>query len=160
MITFFNVKRKETNDLMRNELKAVVVPHLFQHGFSGKLPSFRRVKDGSCQTLDIQFNRYGKSFAVNLSIVDSSPDFMRIPYDRLRRLRSQRLGTRDKRIRRKLNMDHWFRFLRGFIFYRQSYSAAARSTVALFDSEADVIYRDLLTAIERGVSCIHLEPTT
>jgi len=157
MITFFNVKRKETNDLMRKELKTVVVPHLLEHGFAGKLPSFRRVKDGSCQTLDIQFNKYGKSFAVNLSIVESSSDFMRVPYDSLRRIRSQRLGTRAKRIKRTLNMDHWFRFLRGFIFYRQAYVAAARSTVASFDSEADIIYRDLLTAIERGVSCIHLE---
>lgn len=157
MITFFNVKRKVTNDLMREQLKCVVVPYLRELGFQGKLSSFRRIKNGQCQTLDFQFNKYGKSFAVNLSIVEPSEDFLRVSYQNLQTIRSQRLGSRRKRIKRQLNMDHWFRFLRGFIFYRQAYASAAKSVIAIFDSEADAIYQDLATAVERGVSCIHLD---
>ncbi len=89
MVTYFNLKRKETNDLMREQLKIVVVPYLRNVGFEGKYPSFKRVKEGLYQTLNFQFNKYGKSFAVNLSIIESS--------DKSNTLRSQRLGTRKKR---------------------------------------------------------------
>lgn len=42
MITFFNLRLKETNDLMRQELKATATPFFKQKGFLGNLPSFRR----------------------------------------------------------------------------------------------------------------------
>jgi hypothetical protein len=157
MITLFNLKRKVTNDLMREQLTSVVVPHLRERGFVGKLPSFRRIKDEQCQTLDIQFNKYGKSFAVNLSLVEPSEGFLRNPYGDLKILRSQRLGTRKKRIKRQFNMDHWFKFLKGFVVYRQAYAPAAKSVVSLYESEADTIYQDLVAATQKGVQCIHLD---
>ena len=54
-------------------------------------------------------------------------------------------------------MDHWFKFLRGLIFYWQAYDSAAHAVVSLLNSEADAIYQDLAAAVREGVSCIHLE---
>lgn len=160
MITFFNVPRKLTNDLMREELKRIGVPKLRALGFVGKLPSFRRIKDGThYEVLEVQFNKYGGSFAVNLKIIEPSEDFMTKPFDDLNVLRSQRLGSRKKRMKRKFNMDHWFRFLRGFIFYRQAYTPAAQSFLSMLDEEMESIYADLRLSIERGVHCIHLDTT-
>jgi hypothetical protein len=48
-------------------------------------------------------------------------------------------------------MDHWFKFLRGFIFYWQAYDHAAQSFIAALDSEMDAIYQDLRLSIERDV---------
>ena len=158
MITFFNVPRKLTNDRMREELNRLVVPRLRELGFVGRLPSFRRQKDAEqCEALEIQFNKYGGSFAVNLKLVEPSEDFMVTRFDELKVLRSQRLGTRKKRMKRRFDMDHWFRFLRGFIFYRQAYDQAARSFLRLIDDEMDAIYTDLRVALQRGVYCIHLD---
>lgn len=158
MITFFNVPRKLTKDRMREALQRIAVPRLRELGFVGKLPSFRRIRDNEqYDTLEIQFNRYGKSFAVNLNVIEPSEDFLKIPFDELKVLRSQRLGSRKKRIRGQFNMDHWFKFLRGFIFYRQAYDQAAQSFVAVIDEEMEAIYRDLRLAIGQGVYCIHLD---
>jgi hypothetical protein len=157
MITLFNIKRKATNDLMREQLRLIVVPRLRERGFLGKLPSFRRIRNGTCETLDVQFNKYGGSFAINLKVIEAGHDFMKTPYGDLKALRSQRLGSRRKRMENRFYMDHWFRFLRGFIFYWQAYREAAEAAVSLLDSEADAIYQDLSTAIERGVYCIHLD---
>lgn len=157
MNTFFNVRQKETSDLMREQLKRIVVPRLREMGFKGQLPSFRRVKEGRCQALDIQFNKYGGSFAVNLSLIEPSEDFSSVRYADLNVLRSQRLGTRRKRIRRQFNMDHWFKFLRGWIFYWSAYDSAAHAVVVLLDAEADAIYEDLAAAVQKGISCIHLD---
>lgn len=142
---------------MREELKLVIVPYLRELGFKGKLPSFRRIKDGSCQTLNFQFNKYGKKFAVNLSIVNPSEDFLSASYDSLIPLRSQRLGTRQKRISRQSNMDHWFKFLKGFIFYRQAYQQVANDVISLLESESEAIYQDLIKAVEKNVFCVHLD---
>jgi hypothetical protein len=158
MITFFNVPRKLTNDRMREELKRTAVPRLRDLGFVGKLPSFRRIKDGAhFEALEIQFNKYGGSFAVNLKIIEPSDDFLKISFDDLKVLRSQRLGSRRKRIKRKFNMDHWFKFLRGIIVYRQAYVEAEQSFMSVLDAEMDLIYNDLRLSIERGVFCIHLD---
>jgi hypothetical protein len=157
MIHFFIIPRGATNDLMRKELNRVAVPRLREIGFVGKLPSFRRVSAGSYQTLDIQFNKYGGSFAVNLNVIEPREDFMKARFDDLKVVKSQRLGSRKKRIKRKFNMDHWFKFLKGFLFYRQAYGQAAQSFMSLLDDEMDAIYQDLALAIERDVYCIHLD---
>lgn len=159
MIAFFNVPRKVTNDRMREELTRVAVPRLRELGFVGKLPSFRRIKaEGQHEALDIQFNKYGGSFAVNLKIIEPSDDFMSRRFDELNVLRSQRLGTRKKRMKQKFDMDHWFKFLRGFIFYRRAYDQAAHSFLRLIDDEMDAIYADMRLSLQRGVYCIYLDP--
>ncbi len=140
---------------MRGQLQLIVVPFLHAQGFRGSLPVFKRIDDGNHQVLDIQFNKHGKSFAVNLSIVEGDEVFFKKPLSQLNLLRQQRLGTRKKRILQRANMDHWFRFLKGFVFYRQAYRQSAESVIALYALEADQIYQDLLAAIEQGVRCIH-----
>jgi hypothetical protein len=81
MITFFNIPRKLTNDLMREELNRIAVPRLRDLGFVGKLPSFRRIKDGAhCEALEIQFSKYGGSFAVNLNVIEPSEDFLKVRF--------------------------------------------------------------------------------
>ncbi|WP_189347073.1 DUF4304 domain-containing protein [Undibacterium macrobrachii] len=157
MNTFFNVQRKKTNDLMRSELTAQVVPYLRGKGFSGKLPCFRREFGAQQQLIEFQFNKFGRCFAVNLSICEPNKLFLTVSKDQLKSLRSQRLGSRAKRIRHSFNMDHWFTFLKGFVFYFPAYQAAANEVVKMYEAEADLIFSDLQKAIDTGVSCIHLK---
>ena len=158
MITFFNVPRKLTNELMREELNRVAVPRLRDLGFVGKLPRFRRISGVHCEVLEVQLNKHGGRFAIDLEIIEPSEDFITRRFDDLNVLRSQRLGSRKKRIERKLDMDHWFSFLRGIIFYRQAYAHAAQPFLSMLDEEMDAIYADLRLSIERGVYCVHLDP--
>ena len=160
MITFFNLRLKETNDLMRREFKTTVIPFLKHQGFVGNLPSFRRQVGTQCQLLEIQFNRYGKRFAVNLSLAEPSENFLLAGRNQIQLLRSQRLGSRSKRIRRTRNMDHWFAFLKGFIFYRPAYAEAAHELITLYETEGELIFSDLQKAINAGVFCIHLKSRT
>jgi hypothetical protein len=146
--------------LMRESLMRIVVPHLHEMGFTGKLPSFRRIANDQYHSLDFQFNKYGRSFAVNLNLIEPSEKFFSLPHGALRILRSQRLGTRKRRTGNSSNMDYWFKFLRGPIIYWQAYDSAAHGVVSLLRSEADAIFQDLAAAVQRGVPCIYLDSHT
>lgn len=141
---------------MRQALPDMVVPYLKTQGFSGSFPCFRRQSGEQQQLLDFQFNRFGRSFAVNLSVVEPHRDFHRVSINDLKVLRCQRLGSRKKRMKQSLNMDHWFTFLKGFLVYFPAYRSAAKKLIQMYEQEAELIFADLQQAIDSGVSCIHL----
>jgi Domain of unknown function (DUF4304) len=141
MHTFSNLKIGETNDLMREELKALALPLLKRHGWKGEKSRFRRIQNGSYQTLEFQFNKYGGSFAVNLHLVEPESDFLNIKFDNLNVISHQRLGTKKKR-----KTDYWFKFMQGFIIYFPIYRRTAENLVKMYELEADIIFDDLLAA--------------
>ena len=52
-----------TRENMDAALKAVVVPSLRKHGFTGSLPHFRRIKE-EVDLLTFQFDRHGGGFVI------------------------------------------------------------------------------------------------
>ena len=142
---------------MRAELSNEALPFLVLEGWKGKSSRYRRIKNGICQTLEIQFSKYGGSFAVNLRIVEPEPDFYTTKFDDLKVIRSQRVGTRMRRVKKKKNMDKWFKFMRGFIVYVPSYKFAAQSFLREYKYEAELIFSDMLESIKKGILCVHLE---
>jgi len=53
-------------ELMMKALSAVFFPALRQWGFVGSFPHFRRQSDRRIDFLNVQFNRYGGSFCLNI----------------------------------------------------------------------------------------------
>lgn len=157
MLTSFNINQKSTNDKMRVHLKRIVVPYLRDNGFKGSFPCFRKVEENKYQIIQFQFNKYPGSFTINLSITEPIEGFLKIPLKDIVITRTQRLGTRQKRINRKMDQDHWFKFLTGFVFYKEAYIDTANLVVGIFELEAEAIYKDLYEALEKGVNCIHWE---
>lgn len=157
MHTFFNLKIKETNESMRLVLKSHVEPFLKAQGWEGKKSVFKRISNGQYQTLEFQFNKWGKSFAVNLAIVEPIENFYSASSKSLTSVRSQRLGSRNKRISKKRNMDHWFKFLPGILIYIPSYKLAASALLKTYQVQAELTFNDMQKSIDSGVVCIHLE---
>jgi hypothetical protein len=156
MHTFFNLKIKATNDIMRQVLKLHVEPFLKDQGWHGKGTKFKRIINFQYQTLEFQFNKYGGSFAVNLAIVEPTENFYGSRADNLKYIRSQRLGSRNKRIAKKLNMDHWFKFMRGVLIYIPAYRRAASELVRVYKAQAELTFESMQKSIDAGVACIHL----
>jgi hypothetical protein len=50
--------------LMDQALKAYVVPVLREHGFTGSLPHFRRLRSDCIDLLTFQFDKKGGGFAI------------------------------------------------------------------------------------------------
>lgn len=157
MHTFFNLKIKETNDKMRQLLKAHVEPFLKEHGWHGKGSKFKRIANGQYQTLDFQFNKYGGSFAVNLGVVEPVENFYGSNSENLKFIRSQRLGSLNKRIVKRKNMDHWFNFMLGVLIYVPAYRRAVSELLKVYISQADLTFESMQKSIKAGVACIHLE---
>ena len=59
-------------ELMMKSLTAVFVPALRQRGFVGSFPHFRRELEQRIDFLNVQFNRYGGSFCLNIG--QTGPD--------------------------------------------------------------------------------------
>lgn len=157
MHTFFNLKIKETNDRMRMELRSHAEPFLKAQGWHGKGSKFKRVVNGQYQTLAFQFNKYGGSFAVNLAVVEPVENFYGIGFDNLKCVRSQRLGSHDKRIAKRQNMDHWFSFMLGILIYIPAYRRAVTEFLSVYIAQADLTFESMQQSIKAGVVCIHLE---
>ena len=157
MHTFFNLKIKETNDCMRQELKTHVEPFLWAQGWEGKKSLFKRVRNGQYQTIEFQFNKWGGSFAVRLSIVEPMENFDSANSKSIRSIRSQRLGSRNKRISKMRNMDHWFKFMLGILLYIPAYKYAASELMKVYQVQAELTFADMQESINIGVACIHLE---
>ncbi len=157
MHTFFNLKIKETNNKMRRVLTVQVEPFLLSQGWEGKNSFFKRIVNGQYQTLDIQFNKWGGSFAVNLSVVEPVENFYSAKPEVLKFIRSQRLGSRNRRISKKLNMDYWFKFMRGVLVYLPTYKLAASELLKVYNAQAELTFKDMQESIDSGVFCIHLE---
>ena len=79
-------------------MKTHVEPFLWAQGWEGKKSLFKRVRNGQYQTIEFQFNKWGGSFAVRLSIVEPMENFDSANSKSIRSIRSQRLGSRNKRI--------------------------------------------------------------
>jgi hypothetical protein len=157
MHTFFNLKIKEKNNKMRHVLASEAEPFLRNQGWEGKKSFFKRIVNGQCQTLEFQFNKWGGSFAVNLAIVEPIENFYSAQPDTLTSIRSQRLGSRNRRISKKLNMDYWFKFMRGFLVYIPTYKLAASELFKVYNAQAELTFNDMQESINSGVHCIHLE---
>jgi hypothetical protein len=152
MITFFNIPIRETNDKMRSHLKQIVVPFLRENGFHGSLPTFRRINDDIHQVLNIQFNKYGRSFAVNLYAIEPTENFFKVSQKDFKYLGGRRLGTRQLFLKNKYNQDYWFKFLRGPIIYREAYKQAANDFLSLYAFEADIIFDELNSGVNVSIS--------
>jgi hypothetical protein len=157
MHTFFNLKIKETNDNMRRVLQSHAEPFLKGHGWYGKGSKFKRIANGQYQTLDFQFNKYGGSFAVNLGIVEPIENFYGSSSENLKFVRSQRLGSLNKRIAKRQNMDHWFSFMLGILIYVPVYRRAASELLKVYIEQADLTFESMQQSINVGVACVHLE---
>ena len=55
--------------IMKKHLQAKVLEPLFDQGFVGKWPPFRREKSGCIELIVFQMNKYGGSFCVGVSAV-------------------------------------------------------------------------------------------
>ncbi|AQT60339.1 DUF4304 domain-containing protein [Cellvibrio sp. PSBB023] len=157
MHTFFNLKIKETNDRMRLVLKSHVDPFLKAQGWMGRNSTYKRIINGQHQILEVQFNKWGGSFAVNLSIVEPIENFYAARSGKLKCIRSQRLGSRNKRISKKQNMDHWFKFMLGVLIYIPAYKLAASELLKIYNTQAELTFNDMQESANAGVACIHLE---
>jgi hypothetical protein len=157
MHTFFNLKIKETNERMRQILKSHAEPFLKEQGWQGKGSKFKRIMNGQFQTLEFQFNKYGGSFAVNLALVEPIENFYGSRSENLRCIRSQRLGSHSKRIAKKQNMDHWFKFMLGLLIYIPAYNRASIELVKVYKAQAELTFESMQESIRVGVACIHLE---
>lgn len=51
---------------MEQALEQHIVPWLFEHGFTGELPHFRRKRQINVDLLTFQFDRYGGGFVIEL----------------------------------------------------------------------------------------------
>lgn len=142
---------------MRKELTSRAEPFLKEHGWHGKGTKFKRIANDQYQILEIQFNKYGGSFAVNLGIVEPVTNFFGSSTDHLKLVRSQRLGSLTKRIAKQQNMDHWFKFMCGVLIYVPAYRRAVSELLKVYISEADLTFESMQLSINAGVACIHLE---
>lgn len=124
-------------DAMQRALPARVVPHLRERGFRGSFPHFRRV--GSVQTdlLTFQFNKWGRSFIIELGrarggtyqnamgklIPATELSAWNLALADLARLHAGRLGRREV----------WFRFGPSLRWWRNSrrFDRTAEQVVAL-----------------------------
>jgi len=64
-------------ELMMKALTAVFIPALRERGFVGSFPNFRRQLDQRIDFLNVQFNKYGGSFCVNIG--QTGPDGLNDP---------------------------------------------------------------------------------
>ncbi len=49
-------------------IKNIIVPVLKEHGFKGSFPHFRRKNENNIDLITFQFNRWGGSFVIELTI--------------------------------------------------------------------------------------------
>ena len=149
MYTIFNLPIGKTNDQMKEHLKETVIPFLRKQGFNGSFPNFRRIHDDNYQVLNFQFSKHGGSFCINMTVVEKVDNFFKVKKSDLKSIGGRRLGTRKKFLENKQNQDHWFKFMRGIIFYRKAYIKAAEEVINKFEQEGDLIYEDAVAGINK-----------
>jgi hypothetical protein len=64
-------------ELMMKALTTVFIPALRQRGFVGSFPHFRRKLEQRIDFLNVQFNKYGGSFCINIG--QTGPDGLQDP---------------------------------------------------------------------------------
>lgn len=94
---------------MELAVKALVVPHLRSLGFKGSMPHFRRQSEGKADLLTFQFNLYGGSFVVELSVCSEADIAAHWRAD----LTLKNVTAHDMNFRQRLgsthqSSDHWF----------------------------------------------------
>ncbi|QYK07552.1 DUF4304 domain-containing protein [Shewanella mangrovisoli] len=129
---------------MKEELKLAVTDYLRGQGFKGSIPIFSRETKGLYQTLDFQFNKYGGSFAVNLSLLEPNNQFLKLPMSKQKILASRRLGSLSRHLKNKQNQDYWFRFVKGSFFPTYNYKKAAQEFIAIYSCEAEKTFEYML----------------
>ena len=122
---------------MREELKLAVTDYLRRQGFKGSIPFFRKETKGSYQTLDFQFNKYGGSFAVNLSLWEPNNQFLKLPLPKQKILASRSSGSLSSHLKNKQNQDYWFRFVKGIIFQIYNYKKDSQEFIVIYSYKAE-----------------------
>ncbi|MBE6677535.1 MAG: DUF4304 domain-containing protein [Ruminococcaceae bacterium] len=57
------------NEKMKSYFKKLVIAPLFEEGFTGKYPHFRRVQKDCIELISVQTNKWGGSFTIEVSAV-------------------------------------------------------------------------------------------
>jgi len=101
-------------EIMKKELHKAVITPLFEQGFTGKWPHFRREHEAYIELITFQISKYGGSFTVELSAVfPYIEDKNYVPWDGLSVDDIDVWNTSD-RYRLKGMYDGWF-------YYRDLY---------------------------------------
>lgn len=99
---------------MRIALNRIVLPALRARGFKGELPDLRRVSAEGTHFFNVQTNKYGGSFIVNLGRLPPGPFTTRsgelVPADLLSIIHAR--GSDEARLRAKPHPDEevWFQY--------------------------------------------------
>ena len=97
------------------EIQTSIVPKLRELGFTGSYPHFRRKNTEGYDLLSFQFNRYGGSFLIEMSV--AYPERMEYkncyllgikPYDE--EIKTLNVGNTYSRFRVPNAQDEWFSF--------------------------------------------------
>ncbi len=101
-------------DIMLSALKEITFPILFEQGFTGKYPNFRRKLDNCIELVSFQTNKYGGSFTVEISAV--FPNGKNKNYELHDVVTEETIGTdaTNQRYRLPGMFDGWF-------YYRDVY---------------------------------------
>ena len=125
---------------MIRALKAIVVRHLREAGFTGTFPHFRRLGPDRTDLLTVFFDKSGGGFAVEIARAPAGPvvttdygetvDARKLTaWHMIRRLR---LGARDE------GGHHWFRYDRWRPFRRGDvYEETARRVLPFLERQAE-----------------------
>ena len=101
-------------DIMLSALKESTFPLLFQQGFTGKYPNFRRKLDNCIELISFQTNKYGGSFTIEVSAI--FPNGKNKNYELYEGVTEETFGVEatNNRYRLRGMFDGWF-------YYRDVY---------------------------------------
>jgi hypothetical protein len=135
---------------MMTALTAVFVPVLRQRGFVGSFPHFRRKLDQRIDFLNVQFNRYGGSFCLNIG--QTGPDGLEDPDWPDLSLAATTVGhlRYRSRVGKGFLAKQWFEF-----GPKSQYSLKPARPVSFYES----IAADAVRAFEKdGERCFNKQP--
>lgn len=106
------------NDVIK-KIKELIIPELRKESFKGSYPHFRRKnEEGGYDLLSFQFNRYGGSFLIEISVAYPNRTEYRncyllghIPFEE--EVKQINVGNTFERYRIKNDADEWFDYTDG-----------------------------------------------
>ena len=99
---------------MNRAIKSIVIPEFKKQGFVGKYPHFKRIKADNIDLLTFQFNKYGGSFCVEISVAYPNREEYRNYHlfegDTLEKINACHTHERHRLARKTADCDCWFAF--------------------------------------------------
>ena len=140
---------------MIGAIEKILLPILREKNFKGTFPDFFREKNGHIDLLSFQFNKYGGSFAVNISYANKERNNITpysgkdVPPEKLTAYHGKdrlRLGSKPILLfllfrREKVNGDHWFRYKENFFSRRNVFENAAKEVIPYLENQAEEWWR-------------------